>query len=71
MGSCARRAPGNNPACQCVKTALVLGYYPVGSSCLWVSLLSKCETSNSYCRAMSMTRFGMKPCEKISNYFQF
>jgi len=25
--------------------------------------------SNSYCRAM--TRFGIKPCWKISNYFQF
>ena len=42
---------------------MVLGYHPVGSSCIWVCLLNKCEISNSYCRAM--TRFGMKPCEKI------
>jgi len=48
---------------------LVHGYHSVGSSWLWVSLLNKCETSNSYCRAM--TRFGIKPCWKISNYFQF
>ena len=63
MGSYARETPGNCPACPCVKTALVLGYPPVGSSRLWVSLLNNCETSNSYCRAM--TRFGIKPCEKI------
>ena len=48
---------------------LALGYNPVGLSWLWVGLLNKCETSNSYCRAM--TRFGIKPCGKISNYFQF
>ena len=48
---------------------LALGYHPVGSSWLWVSLLNKCETSNSYCRAM--TRFDIKPCGKISNYFHF
>ena len=42
---------------------MVLGYPPVGSSCIWVCLLNKCEISNSYCWAM--TRFGIKPCEKI------
>ena len=35
----------------------------MGSSCIWVCLLNKCEISNSYCRAM--TRFGIKPCEQI------
>ena len=69
MGSYAGGSPGNCPACPCVKTALVLGYYPVGSSCLWVSLHNKCETSNSYYRAM--TRSGMKRVKKNSNYFQF
>ena len=69
MGSYAGGSPGNCPVCPCVKTSLVLGYYHVGSSCLWVSLHNKCETSNSYYRAM--TRSGMKPCEQISNYFQF
>ena len=43
---------------------VVLGYPPgVGSSCIWVCFLNKGEISNSYCRAM--TRFGIKPCEKI------
>ena len=31
--------------------------------------LNKSEISNSYCRVM--TRFGIIPCEKISNDFQF
>jgi hypothetical protein len=48
---------------------LVQRFHPVGSSWLWVSFLNKCETSNSHSRAM--TRFGIKPCGKISNYFQF
>ena len=43
---------------------MVLGYAPMGASCiiLWVCLLTKCEISSSYCRAM--TRFGIKSCEK-------
>jgi hypothetical protein len=48
---------------------VVLGYPPVGSSCIWVCLLNKCEISNGYCHAM--TRFGIRPCEQISNYFKF
>ena len=44
-------------------STVVLGYPPVGSSCIWVCLLNKCEISNSYCRAMM--RFGIKPCEQI------
>jgi hypothetical protein len=36
---------------------VVLGYPPVGSSCIWVCLLNKCEISNIYCRAM--TRVGI------------
>ena len=46
---------------------VVLGYPPVRSSCIWVCLLHKCEISNSYCRAM--TRFGIRPCEKIQIIF--
>ena len=48
---------------------VVLGYPLVGSSYIWVCLLNKCEISNSYCHAM--TRFGIRPCEKSSNYSQF
>ena len=36
---------------------------------LSVCLLNKCEISNRYYRAM--TRFGIKPCHKKSNQFQF
>jgi hypothetical protein len=43
------------------------GYPPVGSSGIWVCLLNKCEISNSYCGAM--TRFGIRPCEKIQIIF--
>jgi hypothetical protein len=31
---------------------VVLAYPPVGSSCIWVCLLNKCEISNSYCRVL-------------------
>jgi hypothetical protein len=48
---------------------VVLGYPPMGSLWIWVCLPNKCELSNSYCPAMML--FGIKPWEKISNYFQF
>ena len=42
---------------------VVLGYPPVGSSCIWVCLLNKCDISNSYCQAMAC--FGIIQCEQI------
>ena len=35
----------------------------MGSLCIWVRLLNKCEISNSYC--LAMTCFGIKPCVQI------
>ena len=67
MGSYSRGAHATPQRAHALRLFQV--YHSVGSSWLWVSLLNKCETSNSYFPAM--TRCGIKPCWKISNYFQF